>query len=72
MFTTLMNKMGWPYWATPRYKKLVALTKMVDGTFYDHLPHDFYTEEDHAGNYIPLVERRPSAQSMMAFEVVCG
>ncbi len=72
MFTTLMNKMGWPYWATPRYKKLVALTKMVDGTFYDHLPHDFYTEEDHAGNYIPLVERRPSAQSMMAFEVVSG
>ncbi len=70
MFTTLMNKMAWPHWATERYKKLVAGTKLLDGSFYDHLPNDFYTEEDSAGNYIPLVNRRPSAQSMMAFEVV--
>jgi len=70
MFHSLTQKMQWPHWASERYKRLVALTKLVEGTFYDHLQSDFYTEETHNGNYIPLVERRPAVQTMLAYEIV--
>jgi hypothetical protein len=70
MFLKLMDKMNFPSWATPRYKKLLALSRMIEGTFYDHLQTDFYTEVDYSGKYIPLVDRRPAAMSLLAKEIV--
>lgn len=70
MFQKILEKMDFPTWATPRYKKLVALSKMIEGTFYDHIKTDFYTEVDYMDKYIPLAERRPSTLSLLANEIV--
>lgn len=55
--------MAFPSWAgeDSRWRKLQIYDKLLDGQFYDHLPHHFYQEED-ANGYIPLLERRPSCQ----------
>ncbi len=36
--------------------------RLLDGTFYDHLPNSFYEETGQRNHYIPLHERRPSVQ----------
>lgn len=44
---------------TPRFLRLYAYERMLDGTFYDDLPFGF-SQEDNNGSYIPLQNRRPS------------
>ncbi len=46
------------------------LTRVLEGTLYDHLPHDFHTEKNNAGEYIPLRERRPSVKYALCKTVV--
>lgn len=46
----------------PRSRRLVCLNKLLDGTFYDHLPYAFYEERDNSGKLIELAFRRPSVQ----------
>jgi hypothetical protein len=55
--------MKFPSWAPEdsRWRHLAVYDKILDGKLYDHLAHDFYQEEV-AGRYIPLLERRPAAQ----------
>ena len=64
MFKKLASGIRYPAWVQycPRYRRLDLLDKLLDGTFYDHLPAAFYDEEDHQGNKIPLESRRPSVQ----------
>src|ERR1700685_4245 len=45
-----------------RYKLLDAYDRLLDGTFYDHLPSAFYDEIDQQGKYIKIRDRRPSSQ----------
>lgn len=47
----------------PRQYDIDMLTRILDGTFYDHLEYDFNTEKkDGIGEYIPLRNRRPSVR----------
>ena len=43
--------------------RLTALTAVLDGTLYDHVPYAFSEEMSPAGEYIPLGSRRPSVLS---------
>ena len=38
------------------------LSRVLDGTLYDHLQHDFHSEKTDGGEYIPLRDRRPSVR----------
>lgn len=58
-FQDIVNKFKDVPGVTPRYTKLWAFERMLNGTFYDDLPYSFSQEEDN-GNYIPLQNRRPS------------
>ncbi len=64
MFKTITAKMDLPAWATPgsRWRQLMILDRLLDGTFYDHLPYAFYDEQDPGGRQVRLQERRPSTQ----------
>jgi len=67
VFTKISEKIPFPGWVRkcPRFKRLDILDRLLDGTFYDHLPFAFYDEKDpnhKEGGINPLVERRPSAQ----------
>jgi hypothetical protein len=64
MFRKTAEKIRYPEWAKkwPRYTRLDQFDRLLDGTFYDHLPNAFYDETDQAQKMIPLEERRPSAQ----------
>lgn len=61
-----------PWWKKdPRFWRLELYDRLLDGTFYDHLPHAFYDETDGsmAGGQeqlIPLEDRRPSRQLNLA------
>lgn len=64
MFRKTADKIQYPDWAKrwPRYTMLDKLDRLLDGTFYDHLPYAFYDEVDQSQKMIPLEQRRPSAQ----------
>ncbi|WP_137010139.1 phage portal protein [Aquitalea aquatilis] len=53
-----------------RTARLAALTRVLDGTMYDSLPHPFAEEKNNAGEYIPLAKRRPSARTRICRTVV--
>ncbi len=46
----------------PRTRTLDILGRVLDGTFYDVLPHQFHEERGAGGEYIPLRDRRPSVR----------
>lgn len=67
MFNKISRAIRYPDWVRldQRYKRLDLRDRLLDGTFYDHLPHAFYDEidqRDPTGKVIPLEERRPSAR----------
>lgn len=64
MFKKISNSMPFPDWAGEgsRWRKLEIFDRLLDGRFYDHLPHSFYDETDFTGNYIKIEQRRPSCQ----------
>ncbi|MDE2354809.1 MAG: phage portal protein [Betaproteobacteria bacterium] len=47
-----------------------ALSRVVDGTLYDLLPHPFGEEKNPAGEYVELAKRRPSARTRICRTVV--
>lgn len=53
-----------------RMRRIDILTRILDGTFYDHLPVAFHDEKNDAGEYVPLRKRRPSVQYNMTKIIV--
>lgn len=54
-----------------RCYRIDMLTRVLNGTIYDHLQYDFNTEKvDNTGEYIPLRQRRPSVTYRLAKIVV--
>jgi hypothetical protein len=49
-----------------RARRLDILRRVLNGTLYDALPHDFHEERTPSGEYIPLRLRRPSVRYAMA------
>ena len=49
-----------------RARRLDILRRVLNGTLYDALPHDFHEERTSSGEYIPLRLRRPSVRYAMA------
>jgi hypothetical protein len=50
--------------------RLAALTSVLKGAHYAHIPHPFSDEINGAGEYIPLSQRRPSVRSGLCTAVV--
>lgn len=63
MYRKISDRIQYPEWAKrwTRYKRLDVLDRLLDGTFYDHLPNAFYDEQE-GEKPIPIADRRPSAQ----------
>ncbi len=53
-----------------RTHRLLALTRVLDGTLYELLKVPFGDEKNGAGEYVPLAERRPSARTRFCHTVV--
>lgn len=53
--------MQWPKWADERWREMKARELALLGKFYDHLLYPFTTETRSDQEYIPVIERRPSA-----------
>jgi hypothetical protein len=54
----------------PRTRMLDILKRVLDGTFYDVLPHQFHEERSAGGEYIPIRNRRPSVRYALCRVVV--
>lgn len=54
----------------PRASRLLALTRVIEGSMYDELQHPFAEEKNGADEYIPLAKRRPSARTRFCATVV--
>lgn len=50
--------------------RLGILRRVLDGTFYDVLPHPFHLEKTEANEYVPLRDRRPSVRCSLCRTVV--
>lgn len=68
-FREIMEGLDLPEGASPRYRTLEALGRMLAGTFYDDIDYAFDQETRNDGKYIPLRERRPSTDFNLAFEI---
>ena len=53
-----------------RTHRLLALTRVLDGTLYGELKYAFGEEKNGNGEYVPLAERRPSARTRFCHTVV--
>lgn len=53
-----------------RALRLQGLARVLAGTQYDHLPHDFAEERSAGNEYIPLSRRRPSVRTHLVRVVV--
>lgn len=53
-----------------RAHRLLMYRRVLDGTLYDALPHEFHEERSASGEYIPLRMRRPSVRYALARVVV--
>jgi hypothetical protein len=68
MFRELTSQMQYPPWAgtaekPARWRRLDQLDKVLSGTIYDHIVHDFYQETlGDGGDAIPIRKRRPSSR----------
>lgn len=70
MFKTITSKIDRDQDYPDRQFVIDILTRVLDGTLYDHLPYDFHTEKTNAGEYIPLRDRRPSVKYALCKTVV--
>ncbi|WP_246789409.1 phage portal protein [Acetobacter nitrogenifigens] len=53
-----------------RSRELLALSRVLDGTLYDHIPHPFFKSCGADGSYIPINRRRPSVRTHLCNIVV--
>ncbi len=70
MFQTICDLIPTDVDYPERTRRLDILRRVLDGTFYDVLPHEFHDERGAGGEYIPLRARRPSVRYAMARVVV--
>ncbi len=70
MFKTITSKIDRDQDYPDRQFVIDILTRVLDGSLYDHLPYDFHTEKNDAGEYIPLRDRRPSVKYALCKTVV--
>lgn len=71
MFKTIIQKIKRDQDYPLRQYNIDMLTRVLDGTLYDHLAYDFNTEKkDGIGEYIPIRERRPSVRYSLCRVVV--
>ena len=70
MFKTLQKEWGKDKDLPDRAFRLSTLTKVIDGTIYDCLKHDFFEESADNGEYIPIRARRPSVRYRLCRLVV--
>lgn len=61
MYKAISSKIPVPQWADDRWKEMLARELFLTGKFYDHLPYPFSEEQRSDGEYIPFLNRRPSA-----------
>ncbi|MDE2006411.1 MAG: phage portal protein, partial [Rhodospirillales bacterium] len=54
----------------PRARMLDILGRVLDGSLYDVLPHQFHEERGAGGEYVPLRDRKPSVRYGLARLVV--
>ena len=62
MFKTLAALVPAPRGLPDRAHRLDVLRRVLDGTIYDVLPHEFHDERSSAGEYVPLRSRQPSVR----------
>ena len=62
MFDTLAAAVPAPRGLPDRAHRLEVLRRVLDGTIYDVLPHQFHDERNPVGEYVPLRSRRPSVR----------
>ena len=60
MYKAISEKIRFPDWADTRYREMATRELFLRGHFYDHLPNPFSAETRSDGEYIPILERRPS------------
>lgn len=70
MFDTLARLVPKDSAYPDRVWRLDVLTRVLDGTIYDTLQHEFFDEKNDAGEYIPLRKRRPSVRYNLSRLVV--
>ena len=70
MFKTLQSTFPHDKDYPARAHRLGILTRVLRGTIYDNLPHAFHEEQNEAGEYIKLRERRPSVRYKLCGLVV--
>lgn len=50
--------------------RIDVLSRVLDGTLYDVLQHDFHAEKNEAGEYVPIHQRKPSVRTGLIRTVV--
>jgi len=70
MFDTICDMIPRDADYSPRTRMLDILHRVLNGTFYDVLPHRFHEERSLGGDYIPLRMRRPSVRYGLSRAVV--
>ena len=70
MLQTITDQIGRDPTLSDRARRLDLYRRVLDGTLYDALPHEFHEERTAAGEYIPLRLRRPSVRYALARTVV--
>ena len=62
MFRTIADRIRRDTDYPARCYTLEIYNRILDGAFYDHLPHGFHQEMNEAQEYVPLRDRRPSVK----------
>lgn len=70
MFETIRDLIPRDRDCSTRAHTLTVLKRVLDGSFYDVLPHEFHEERGAGGEYIPLRHRRPSVRYALCRVVV--
>lgn len=70
MFKTISKRIAHDKDYPLRQWAIDVLTRLLNGTFYDVIEHDFHEEENEAGEYIKIRDRRPSVRSGLLRTVV--
>ena len=70
MFETIRDLIPRDRDCSARAHTLTVLKRVLDGSFYDVLPHEFHEERGAGGEYIPLRHRRPSVRYALCRVVV--
>ena len=70
MLHTIADQIGRDPTMSDRARRLDLYRRVLDGTLYDALPHEFHEERTAGGEYIPLRLRRPSVRYALARTVV--